>query len=454
MNFHSRREKDLIIPIDIRDFGAVADERVNTNEIQAAVDAAAAEGGGQVIVPQGVWLCGTIWLKSNVELHLSQGATLAGTNNPEDYPYRSPMDEGLVVSRRVGPRRFVGAWDAENVAVTGGGTIDGRGGCGGQIQGKEGAEGHPQNLQFVKCRDVVVRDVHLKDAGSWMQVYMACEKVLVSGIRVWNHPGFSTNDGMDIDGCNDMRISDIDVDSHDDALVFKSTGPQGCRNIVVTNCRLRSACHGIKFGTESVGGYENIRISNCIVSSTRDVVPMDGYPEGRPVITGVAMECTDGGKMRNVHVDGLIVDNVFCPIFIKLGNRHDRRIEGETDFSEGCIENVSVKNVEARSVGKLSSSISGYPGNPVRNVHLQNIHVSYEGGGTLDKVLPEVADKHNGYPEVNMWTGKTDKTLPSYAFYLRHAEQVRFENLRFDLRSPDEREAIVVADNVSGFETH
>jgi len=114
---------------DIRDHGATPGEAVNTRVIQTAIDAAAPTGG-RVNVPPGVWRTGTVWLRSGVELHVQRGAVLLGTNDPADYPFRSAVDEGLVQSRRCGPRRMIGAFGCEDVAVTGLGVIDGDGGCG------------------------------------------------------------------------------------------------------------------------------------------------------------------------------------------------------------------------------------------------------------------------------------------------------------------------------------
>ena len=195
----------------ITEHGAVPDTTVNTKAIQASIDSVSADGG-TVVVPPGNWPTGTIWLKSGVELHLVKGAVLQGTNDPEDYPEWSAAEAGLVIARRAAVRRMVGAADCENIAITGEGTIDGRGGCAGQIKGPWGAEGHPQNIHFAKCRHVTVSGIHIRNAGSWAQQYLACEQLNIRGISVWNH-GNKTNDGMDIDGSTDVRISDCDIDT-------------------------------------------------------------------------------------------------------------------------------------------------------------------------------------------------------------------------------------------------
>lgn len=435
---------------NIVDFGASTDADLNTAAIQAAIDKAHEGGGGEVQVPPGIWRTGTLWLKSEVTLNVGAGATLKGTNRPEDYPRKDVIAEGIVLSRRVGPRRLVGAVEAENVAVIGGGIIDGDGGCGGQIKDKEGAEGHPQNLQFVKCKGVTVRDLHLRQSGSWMQQYAQCEEVFLHNLKVWNH-GNKTTDGVDIDGCRDVRISDCDVDSHDDALVFKSTGPVPCRNIVVNNCRLRSNCHGIKFGTESVGGFENISVNNCNISPSRVPEPLPTRPDGRPVITGCALECTDGGTMKNIHISNITVEKVFAPIFIKLGNRLDRRLEEEAPPEAGMMEDISISNLFAREAGPYSCSISGHPDHPVRSIRLDNIRIECVGGVEADGILEDVPEKSDSYPEINMFTRESGLQLPSFGFYCRHVQGLRLRDIDLRLMSPDAREALVV-DDVEGLQ--
>ncbi len=427
---------------EIPDHGARPGDPVNTQAIQAAIDAAGAAGGGRVAIPPGVWKTGTIELRSGVELHVAAGATLLGTNDPADYPAWNAMDS--VRSRRFLPRRMVLGRGCRDVAVTGPGVIDGDGGCLGRIT-EGGNEARPANLQFVDCTGVTVRDVKLRRAGSWMQQYLACSEVRISGISVWNHDN-RTNDGLDIDGCVDVRVTDCDIDSRDDALVFKSTGPAACRNIVVTGCRLRSNCHGIKFGTESVGGFENIRVADCVITPSRHPEPMPGFPEGRPVITGCALECVDGGTMRAISIEGLIVEKVFAPIFVRLGCRMDRRLDEADPPVAGCVEDIRIRNVIARQAGPYSCSIAGYPGRCVRRVELADISIAHRGGVEAGAILDQVPENETGYPEMNMHGNKNGRHLPSWGFFCRHVDGLRMENIHLRTTRPDAREPIVIED--------
>jgi polygalacturonase len=118
------------------------------------------------------------------------------------------------------------------------------------------------------CRNVLVRNINLRNSAMWMQHYLACEDLTVSGIKVFNHAN-QNNDMIDIDGCRNVIISDCYGDTDDDALTFKSTSPYTCENITVTNCILSSHCNAIKCGTESTGGFKNITISNCVIFAGR-----------------------------------------------------------------------------------------------------------------------------------------------------------------------------------------
>ena len=422
-----------------------AEHGLCTREIQATIDAAG-RTGGVVRIPSGTWRSGTLRLRSHVRLDLAPGAVLLGSEDPDDYPQSFPGD---VTSMRPFDRRLVLAEHCEDVAVTGMGVIDGAGGCYGKIEG--GNEKRPTNLQFIACRGVVVRDVTLRRSGSWMQQYLQCDDVHLHNLRVFNH-GNKTNDGLDIDACHDVRISDCNIDSHDDALVFKSTGPRRCRDIVVSNCRLSSHCHGIKFGTESLGGFERISIANCIVSPSTVPAKHPQFPEGLPVITGMALECTDGGTMRDISISNLIIDTAFAPIFVKLGNRHRKLGPDDAEPGPGLIEDIRISNITARNSGPFGGSITGYPGQFVRRVRLSNIDIEHRGGAAPESIMASVPENSDHYPEIKMFGNAiAGPHLPAYGLYLRHVRDISLRDCRFRTRQADARRA-VVADDVEGLE--
>ena len=370
---------------------------------------------------------------------MEPGAVLLGSASSADFPPGLAGDEPAV--RRIPRfRSLLLAHRCENVAVTGFGTLDGAHGCREELE-----RDRPRVLQFIGCRRVAVRDVRLRNAGGWMQHYLWCDEVLIDGISVWNH-GNACNDGLDVDGSHDARISNCDIDSHDDALVFKSTGPRGCRNIVVSNCRLSSNCHGIKFGTESVVGFENVAVANCTVSASRQPSPMDGFPAGRPPITGCALECTDGGTMRGIRIEGLIADGVFAPLFVKLGNRNHALEGPRPDVPAGRLEDIQIRGVLGKAAAWHVCSISGFPGHPVRGLRLTEVDLVYPGGCPSDRILREVPENSAWYPEINMFHKNTGRELPAWGLYLRHVEGLAVRDLSLRTLKEDARKPIVAED--------
>ena len=269
----------------VTEFGAVADgETLNTIAIQKAIDARAAAGGGTVYFPAGRYLTGTLFLRDRVTLHLDAGAVILGSTDLNDYPPQTPafrsytdvnyVDKSLIYAERV-----------NEIAIVGRGTIDGQGDA--KVFQRQPYKKRPYVIRMIECKNVVVRDITVRNSPMWVQHYLGCENLLIDGITVYSLDN-KNNDGIDIDSCDRVRIANCDIVSEDDAIVLKSTTPRPCRRVTVTNCTLRSLCNGLKLGTESVGGFEDITISNCVVYDTR--------------LSGIALELVDGGKLERVVV--------------------------------------------------------------------------------------------------------------------------------------------------------
>jgi len=405
---------------DVRAFGAVADgATLDTPAIQAAIDACAAAGGGVVRVPPGRYLTGTVFLKSGVTLHLESGVTLLGSTNLDDYPartvaYRSYTD-------RYTDRALLFAEDQEGVAVTGGGVIDGQGAA---FSGEY--KKRPYMLRFVSCRDVALEDVGLRDGAMWTVHFLACEGVRVSGVVIRSRCN-KNNDGLDIDSSANVVISNCDISSGDDAIVLKSTSAQPCRNVVVTNCVLSTACNALKMGTESNGGFQNIAISNCAIYDTR--------------LSGLALEIVDGGVMDGVVVSNLAMQNVGCPIFIRLGNRARPFIDGGEKPGVGALRNVSISHIRATGADQPGCAIAGLPGHPVENVSISDVRLDFAGGGTAEDAARVPPKQEAEYPEYKMFG-----VLPAYGFYCRHARGLAFNDIAVTTMTPDARPAFVCDD--------
>lgn len=417
---------------DIRTYGAVGDgSTLNTEAIQAAIDTCAADGGGTVLVPAGRYPFGTIIIKSHVELHLQHGATLLCSTDVADVPLLPKCRYDCMYNVR-GTRAFIYAESKHNIAVTGSGTIDGQGAAWTPGPHRGTFDERPRVILFVSCKDVRVEGIRLRNSPSWMQHYLDCDNVQVRGIDVFNHANLNC-DGIDIDGCRNITLSDSTFDTDDDGITLKSTGCAPTENVVISNCVVSSFCNAIKAGTESVGGFRNIAIGNCVVKPSRSKSkPAFGGP--RIGITGVSLIVVSGGTMEGVAVNNLVIEGTMAPLYVRLGNRANSWVRNTSVPDTGSIRNISISNVVAHSAGTWGSSITGIPGHPVTDVSLSNIRLCNAGGvqaGQYSRVVPE--DEH-GYPQPDTWGN-----LPAYGLYLRHVSRITASNLTVATAAPDER---------------
>jgi len=420
----------------IPDYGAVGDGRtLCTAAIQKAIDAAARAGGGTVVIPPGTWLSGTITLKSRVILHLQRGSTLLGSPNVAHYPERIPALRSY--TDKYTCRSLIYAEDCEHMALTGDGTIDGNGGAFPKKKEPEFYKLRPFLLRAINCRDVRVENIHLRNSAMWMQHYLGCQRVRLRGLTVFNHCNYN-NDGIDIDGCRDVSISECMIDADDDGLCLKSTLPRPTENVTITNCVLRSHCTALKMGTESNGGFRNITISNCTILSPRGTKPFWGYPEGR---CGIALELVDGGRLENVAISNIVIDGVAIPLFMRLGNRARPHTADAPKPGVGTFRNVILSNIIATGAGKIGCAIAGLPGHRIENVTLRDVRLEFAGGGTAEDAARAIPELEDAYPEGDMFG-----TLPAYGIWGRHVRNLGLHNVQLVTATPDVRPPTVFDD--------
>jgi len=405
---------------DVCDYGAMADgSTLCTKAIQKAIDACSKAGGGKVRFPAGRFLSGTLVLKSNVTLHLDAGSVLLGSTDLKDYPskvqgFRSYTDNYTEKS-------LIYAEKAERIAIEGRGMIDGQGKA-----FKGPYKVRPYMIRIIECRDVAVEDVTIINSPMWVQHFLACDDVRIDGITVRSLVN-RNNDGIDIDCCRRVAISNCNILSGDDAIVLKSTADRVCRDVVVSNCVLSSRCNALKMGTESNGGFKNIVLSNCTIYDTR--------------LAGVALDIVDGGTMDGIVVSNITMDGVGAPIFVRLGNRARPFKKDGPEPGIGVLRNVTISNIEASGGNMKGSSITGQPEAKVENVTLANIRLGYAGGGSKDDCAKDVPEKADSYPEYNMF-GK----LPAYGLYCRHVRGLKLVNVEMQTAEDDLRHAVVFDD--------
>ncbi|MHA8067543.1 glycoside hydrolase family 28 protein [Aquirufa sp. ROCK2-A2] len=440
----------------VLDFGAKNDGvSINTRTIQKAIDYVHENGGGRLIFQTGTYVTGSVYLKTNVTLQLDQGATILGSTNPFDY----------IKDKKIGWMSMIFALNQENIGITGKGTINGRGYITANNMvnyihrgiytdvlklDRPNETNRPQNIYFRECKNIIIKDITLKDPASWNQTYDQCKNLYVDGIFV-DSKSYWNNDGIDIVDCDGVVIKNSYFDAADDVICFKSHSPDFiCQNVVVDNCVGRSSANGLKFGTVSRGGFKNFKVTNLTIFDTF-----------RSAITFAAV---DGAEIENIVVDGVRSINTGNVIFLRIGDRWGK---GKKPY----MKNISISNVYAEvPLGKPDAgynyegpvedlprnispaSIIGLVENKIQNVTLKNIQIVYPGEGNplyakrgltaleLDGI-PEMRDV---YPEFSQF-----KELPAWGMYIRHAEGITFENVTFTAKKKDYRPSIVL-DDVNG----
>ncbi len=444
------------------DFGAKMDGTLQSEAFQRAIDAAAAKGGDTVVVPPGEYLVAGLFLKDNVTLRLEEGATLVASTNLSDYAtFRTRMptdyDETKDYAQRNASgsrpsmlRAVVGAYGASNVAIEGKGKIDGRGYV--WLKRKRD-QSRWRVVLFYRCRNVRVEGVRLENSALWTCYFKECDGVVARGLDI-ESPWYYENDGIDIEAKN-VLVENCTVDTEDDGICLKND----CRtfiveNVEIRNCRVASSCNYIKFGTTSFGGYRNVNIHDCKLvpcrTSPRYAHHLRGNPKGGgfPGVTipisglgGISIECVDGGRVSDIRISNIDMSAncVHTPIFIRLGRR-----ETNLDGAPAVLENILIEKIHGVSCSWIASSITGVPGLRVRNVTIRDVDLTLKSGGTAALAYGPVPEKERAYPTPNMFDFHI---LPAYAFYLRHADGIHFENVNVRYApGAEERPAIVQDD--------
>ena len=434
---------------NVMDFGAVGDGKtLDHTAINRAIDKAVENGGGQVVVPAGKFLCGSIHLKSNIDLHLMPGAVIVAApsemkayDESEVFGFPEYQDGGHTYFHN----SLIWAEGHHDISITGRGMIDGEGLTrkdtekAGNVQG--GSIGTGDKAIAIKmCRNVLIRDITIFRGGHFAIITTGCDLLTIDNVTI------DTNrDGIDIDCCKYVTVSNTKVNTpFDDGIVLKSSyalkKPVTTEHVAITNCivtgyklgslldgtyvpeKVNWVCGRIKLGTESNGGYRNIAISNCTCMWS----------------SGLAFEEVDQGRMENISVSNITMEHVHhYPIYITTGcrNRGPKEVT-----SPSYAANINISNVTVMDADSLAGIIiTGMPGVPLQNVSLSNIYVQYRGGG--HKVTSEYREQSTHYPEPR-WAGPT----PAYGLFARHVDGLLLSDIHFETISPDERPDIMLID--------
>lgn len=456
---------------NIRDFGATGNGTVDTDAIRAAIAAA-----DTVTFPAGHYLSFSVPLRSGVHIHLSEGCVWEAADpaihgGTYDAAEPNPHDLWQDFGHSHWRNSLISGVDVENIRIDGPGLIDGRGltreGPGSRwrkqagefplsmrnLSAEEMAILSPEvsamaglgnkTIGLCRARNVTLRDFTLLNGGHFAVLATGVDDLTIENLFI------DTNrDGLDIDGCRRVKIRGCKVNTpNDDAIVLKaghSLGhPHPAEDILIENCLVSGYDLGtlyggtrgrtqqlapdqdrvtgrIKLGTESAGDFRHIRIRDCTFERSR----------------GLAIETVDGGTIEDVVAERLTMTEITtAPIFLRVGARL-RAPEGATP---GAMRNVTIRDVTAKGIlGDYSALIMGLPDQPIEGVTLENIRLSYAGGGTEEDAARDPSDLADAYPEPSMF-GRT----PAFGLWTRHVRGLAMRTVEMTTEAPDARPATV-----------
>jgi polygalacturonase len=360
-----------------RDFGAKGDGTTkDTAAIQGAIDACAAKGGGTVRLTAGTYLSAPIVLKSKITLQLDKGATLLGSPDHADYPakveFRLPASQPLV-----------SATDAENVAVTGEGTIDGQGESWWQMARSvrdAGVMGNPHPrprlVVFDHCKHVRVEGVTIQNSPFWQLVPYYCDDVLIRNVRILAPPRSPNTDAVDPFSSFHVRIDHLYADVGDDNIAIKSGainsqgGDDPARVITITDCTFLHG-HGLSIGSEIAGGAHNIVAERIHFEGTDNGIRIKANRDRGNDVSDLVFRDIDMKDVKNP----IVISEYYPRILPPAGDVAAQPVTRLTPH----FRNIVLQNVTATGAD-MAGAIVGLPEAPVRNVVLNNVSLSGKTG--------------------------------------------------------------------------
>lgn len=428
-------------------FGARADGRtLDTAAIQRAIDSCAKRGGGVVLLSGGIFLSGTIILKDHITLRIEPGATLLASPRIEDFVAFPAADvpkifiDGSTQNKGNGPYHLIHAENARDVAIDGGGVIDGNDRAFWDSDPERvyvSRRARPTPLiETVATDGLRIENIEIRRAPGWTIHPLESSNIKIRGVTIRNDGRGPNTDAINIDSSSNVLISDVDVEAGDDCVVLKTTARRGrptppTANVIVSDVLCSSDDQGIKIGTESQGDFRDILITNVVIYHAKRLY--------RPPTAGLSFSMVDGANFENLIVSNVTIRDAATPLFLRLGNRG----RGQAEALPGSLRGVHFSNIIATG-GSLASSITGLPGHPVRGVSLSDIDITMAGGGAAAPIT--VPEAEGDYPHAPMFG-----PLPAYGLYVRHVEGLSLRNVRFRAAAPDARPAMVF-DDVSEIE--
>jgi polygalacturonase len=427
---------------NVRDFGAVGDgTTLDTTAVQAAIDACNKDQGGVVLIPAGVFVIGTIEMKSNVTLRIAAQGKLLGSGDGKQYHAADaiPLEgDATLADGNVG---LIFAVNAENITIEGPGTIDGQGALfhpavrGTPPPSGRGGNSRPYHVLLHQCKHVTIRDVYLVACAYHSVRVIQSSFINLTGIHIYNRVN-GNNDGFHFISSQYVHITNCDVQCQDDACAMFGS----CKFITITNSSFSTRWAVFRFGG---GVAENVTISNCLIYETY------GCP--------IKMRCGPQSRFENISFSNLVMNNVNGPIDMELGPQstlaaHSGEDAQQPQQAPGIFRNISFNGIRATVVDPVPLPGWPYPSSYrpgeyktcivlngvdayLENISFNDVHITFAGGGTAEEAAVRDVPKIGGqYFELGI--------LPAYALYARKVRGLTLSNVRFEVASPDLRPAM------------
>jgi polygalacturonase len=399
---------------NVRNFGAVGDgQALDTASIQAAIEACHQSGGGTVAFPAGEYVTGAIFLRSHITLRIDAGARLLGSQDPADYPVIPSRWEGASQPTHAS---LISGIDLEDIAITGRGTIDGRGALWWKMHREKTLRApRPRLICFEGCFNVSIEGVTVTNSPSWTIHPLRCTNVNVDKVTVINPYDSPNTDGINPDSCRYVHISNCYIDVGDDCITIKSgTEKDGgekrsaCENITITNCTMAHGHGGVVIGSEMSGDVRNVTIANCVFIGTDRGIRLKSR-RGR------------GGLVEDIRVSNLVMKEVLCPFTMNLyyapGAWGDPTISDKrphpVDESTPRFRRIHYSHITARGVKLAAGFLFGLAEMPVEEIEFSDVAIEM------------AAEAEAGYAEM----ADDIEQMQRGGFFVRNARGLRLHNL-------------------------
>ena len=412
-----------------------------TPAIQAAIEAAARQGGGTVRLAHGDYVSGTLDLRTGIRLEIAKGARLLASLDISDYPERVARRRTVQDTNMGMNQSLIHAEGCADIALAGEGTIDGRGAS---FKGDEtihGTPGRPFVVRVIDCQRVHVSGLTLLDSPCWMQNYLNCDDLLIENLHVENQANFN-NDGLDIDGCRGVIVRHCHISSGDDALCFKGASQAPTQDVLIEHCTLYSSCNALKLGTDSQSVFRNVLARHLEIGGVTDAM-RHIKPVGAD--SGISWEMVDGGTAENIMARDIHIVHARSPLFLRLDDRGRVKPE-DPKPGIGTLRRIVFDRITGEDNGPKGSYFLGMPEKAIADVALRDIAIRGQSGAGPAPDEATIGEMHLAYPDAHMLTGNA----PAYGLWTRHVNGLSLHNVRFTPDGAETRPMLKITDDTTG----